>query len=225
MDEPAAAGTFDKLLSAVTARTDPLLARCDRLAGGLLLSVSLTGRSGPTRRESGKPRLQVLKLLIAAEAACQHSELGLQITRLNHNKGDVPSSKMKGVKTAVLKYVIQSGLPAAKKKKVRDVGLETLGVVFVNSHSDERRESRLAHRGEPSYPLTPTALFVTRMPGREAGSRGAGTVHPSDWKRPPQRVCRDPQRRQRVQVFSAEPSNLRVKPLPVHLPVLDKQST
>lgn len=34
-----------------------------------------------------------------------------------------------------------------KKKKVRDVGLETLGALFVNSHSDERRESRLAHRG------------------------------------------------------------------------------
>lgn len=37
--------------------------------------------------------------------------------------------------------------PRREKKKVRDVGLETLGALFVNSHSDERRESRLAHRG------------------------------------------------------------------------------
>ena len=37
--------------------------------------------------------------------------------------------------------------PRKGKKKVRDVGLETLGALFVNSHSDERRESRLAHRG------------------------------------------------------------------------------
>ncbi|AWO97007.1 Hypothetical protein SMAX5B_009551 [Scophthalmus maximus] len=73
------------------------------------------------------------------------------------------------------------GRPARReerKKKVRDVGLETLGALFVNSHSDERRESRLAHRGEPSYPLTPPALFVTRMPARGAGSRGQGSACP-----------------------------------------------
>lgn len=36
---------------------------------------------------------------------------------------------------------------AATKKKVRDVGLETLGVLFVNSCSNKRRKSRLARRG------------------------------------------------------------------------------
>lgn len=33
-----------------------------------------------------------------------------------------------------------SSQAANGKKKVRDVGLETLGALFVNSHSDERRE-------------------------------------------------------------------------------------
>lgn len=36
---------------------------------------------------------------------------------------------------------------AAKRKKVRDVGLETLGALFVNSRSNKRRKSRLARRG------------------------------------------------------------------------------
>ncbi|KAK5892750.1 hypothetical protein CesoFtcFv8_013102 [Champsocephalus esox] len=48
--------------------------RRDRLAGVLLLSVSPTGRSGPTRREPSpsQPRLQVAKLMIAAEAVVTH---------------------------------------------------------------------------------------------------------------------------------------------------------
>lgn len=33
----------------------PLVGRCDRLAGGLLPSVSLTERSGSTRRDSSYP--------------------------------------------------------------------------------------------------------------------------------------------------------------------------
>lgn len=34
-----------------------------------------------------------------------------------------------------------------KKEKVRDVGLETLGALFVNSRSNKRRKRRLARRG------------------------------------------------------------------------------
>lgn len=42
--------------------------------------------------------------------------------------------------------------------------------------------SSLSCPGEPSYPLTPPALFVTRMPGREAGSKGQGLYTPSTGK-------------------------------------------
>lgn len=42
--------------------------------------------------------------------------------------------------------------------------------------------SSLSCPGEPSYPLTPAALIVTRMPGREAGSRGQGLYAPSTGK-------------------------------------------
>lgn len=175
-----------------------------------------------------------------------------------------------------------------KRKKVRDVGLEMLGALFVNSHSNKRRTSRLARGGRnanygllclrvalahrhrcnyrlvahvfvvrceqretqrmersgenflpftrlqcgahgvthalsqegkagqsggvarrvspsasvqvnPFRPLTPPALCVTHMPGREAGCRGQGPACPFHRERPQRRADAAPRGRQRGQ--------------------------
>lgn len=46
---------------------------------------------------------------------------------------------------------------------MRDVGLETLGALFVNSRSNKRRKSRLARRGrDANYGLVCLRVTLTR---------------------------------------------------------------
>lgn len=56
-------------------------------------------------------------------------------------------------------------LVTGRKMKKKSEGLETLGALFVNSHSDERRESWLAHRGRnANYGLLCLRVAHSNMP-------------------------------------------------------------
>lgn len=78
-------------------------------------------------------------------------------------------------------FLRRQGLSPSYKGKTGQSGSQETALIM---SAREARQCSLACNssascpGEPSRPLTPPALFVTRMPGREAGSWGQGLCAP-----------------------------------------------